>query len=171
METEQLSRACKDELNLVLSFFPRVDAKASVVLAVDTGMAGYLAAHLPSLDSLRWWEFLAPACTLALLVLSFWHLYKGAFPALEGGDRSLVYFREVARRTESKFIDEFMLQEELAYSKDILGQAWRNSEILTEKFDHLKCSFIYLAGAVLPWTIALAEFAMRMPTSKATTAK
>jgi hypothetical protein len=171
METEQLLPACKDELNLVLSFFPRVDAKASVVLAVDTGMAGYLAAHLPPLYSLRWWEFLAPACAFALLVLSFWHLYKGAFPTLKGGDRSLVYFREIARRTESKFIDEFMLQEEVAYIKDTLGQVWRNSEILTDKFDHLKFSFIFLAGAVLPWTIALADFAMRMPPTQATTSK
>lgn len=39
MEPELLPGVAKDQLNLVLSFFPRVDAKASVVLAVDTGMA------------------------------------------------------------------------------------------------------------------------------------
>jgi len=49
MEQKELLSACHDELVLVLSFFPRVDAKASVVLAVDTGMVGYLAAHLPGL--------------------------------------------------------------------------------------------------------------------------
>ncbi len=153
--------ACHDELGLVLSFFPRVDLKASVVLAVDTGMTGFLAAHLPTLDSMSWWEFLGPACTIALLAWSFWYLYKGAFPRLKGGEGSLVYFREIARRTETKFVDEFMSQQEPGYVKDVLGQVWRNSQILKEKFDDLRCSFIFTALAVLPWTISLAEFALR----------
>src|SRR5882762_9214525 len=108
MQQEQLLHTCKDELNLVLSFFSRVDAKGSVVLAVDTGMLGYLAAHLPSLNSLHWWEFLSPALSIVLLAVSIWHLYKGAFPRLEGGAQSFVYFAEIAKRTEAKFIDGFM---------------------------------------------------------------
>jgi pycsar effector protein len=171
MEQQELVQACKDELNLVLSFFPRVDAKTSVVLAVDTGMLGYLAAHLPALGSIRSWEFLAPACAIAALALSIWHLYRGAFPQLKGGNQSLVYFTEIARRTEAKFIDEFMAQQEQAYIKDVLGQVWRNSEILKEKFDHLKSSFTFLAVAILPWTIALADFAMRVPVSQASIGK
>jgi hypothetical protein len=161
MEQKTLLSASHDELALVLSFFPRVDAKASVVLAVDTGMAGYLASHLPKLDSLRWWEFLAPSCAIALLAWSFWHLYRGGFPQLKGGEASLVYFKEIAGRTETKFVDEFMAQQEPAYIKDVLGQAWRNSQILKAKFNDLKRSFILMAIAVLPWTISLAEFALR----------
>ena len=161
MEQKTLLSASRDELVLVLSFFPRADAKASVVLAVDTGMVGYLAAHLPGIDSMRWWEFLAPALTIALLAWSFWHLYRGAFPQLKGGEGSLVYFREVAGRTETKFVDGFTAQEESAYVKDILGQAWRNSQILKAKFDDLKHSFILMAVAAVPWTISLANFALR----------
>src|SRR5580704_10390373 len=137
MEQKTLLSSAHDELVLVLSFFPRVDAKASVVLAVDTGMVGYLSAHLPGLASVLWWEFLAPACTIALLTCSFWFLYKGAFPRLKGGEGSLVYFREVAGRTETKFVDEFMGQQESVYIKDVLGQSWRNSQILKDKFDAL----------------------------------
>jgi hypothetical protein len=161
MEQKTQLSACHDELGLVLSFFPRVDAKASVVLAVDTGMVGYMSAHLPGLDSIRWWEFLAPACTIALLSWSFWYLYKGAFPQLKGGQGSLVYFREIAGRTETRFIDEFISQQESAYIKDVLGQAWRNSQILQEKFDDLRRAFIFMAVAVLPWTIALSDFGLR----------
>lgn len=155
MPHEQISSASKDQLNLVLGFFPRVDAKASVVLGVDTGMLGYLAAHLPPLNSLRWWEFPAPAVTLLLLTLSYWHLYKGAFPNLAGGEGSLVYFREIANRTESKFIDEFIAQQASEYARDLLGQAWRNSVILREKFNQLKFSFSFLAAAIFPWAISL----------------
>jgi hypothetical protein len=161
MEQEHLMHACRDQLNLVLSFFSRVDAKGSVVLAVDTGMLGYLAAHLPSLNSIRLWEFLSPALSIAMLAVSIWNLYKGAFPQLKGGTQSLVYFAEIAKKTETKFIDGFMGQQESEYIKDILGQTHRNSEILTEKFTHLKWAFTMLAGAVIPWTVSLADFAMR----------
>jgi hypothetical protein len=52
MKPELLTSVAKDQLNLVLSFFSRVDAKASVVLGVDTAMAGYLAVRMPSLKTM-----------------------------------------------------------------------------------------------------------------------
>jgi len=69
----------------------------------------------------------------------------------------------VYKRTESKFIDEFMAQDEAAYVKDVLGQAWRNSEILVQKFNHLKVAFIFMAVAVLPWAVSLAISARATP--------
>jgi hypothetical protein len=161
MKPELLPAVAKDELNLVLSFFSRVDVKASVVLAVDTAMAGYLAGRMPSLKAMPYWQTLIPLTAFLLIGNSIWQLYKGAFPNLAGGNSSLVYFREIAKRTESKFIDEFMAQDETAYVKDVLGQAWRNSEILVEKFNHLKVAFIFMAVAVLPWAVSLAIFAAR----------
>jgi hypothetical protein len=161
MQPELLPGVAKDQLNLVLSFFSRVDSKASVLLAVDTGMAGYLASRLPSAYVLRDWWMLIPLVTFLLIGRSVWHLYKGAFPNLVGGNQSLVYFREVATRTEAKYIDQFMAQTEIEYVKDLLGQAWRNSEILSEKFAHLKCAFIFMALAVFPWVVSLAMFAAR----------
>jgi hypothetical protein len=142
MKPELLPSVAKDQLNLVLNFFSRVDSKASVVLAVDTGMAGYLASRLSASSAMLSWPMLIPLLAFTLIGFSIWRLYKGAFPNLVGGNQSLVYFREVAKRTEAKFIDEFMAQDEVAYVKDLLGQARRNSEILAEKFNHLKCAFI-----------------------------
>lgn len=160
MESELPLSVAKDQLNLVLSFFSRVDAKASVLLAVDTAMAGYLASHLPSLNSVPSWRLLVPFLSYVLIAVSYWNLYKGAFPNLVGGHQSLVYFREIAKRTESKFIEEFTAQSETDYTKELLGQAWRNSVILVEKFDHMKRAFIFTALAVLPWIISLAQSAM-----------
>ena len=74
----------------------------------------------------------------------------------------MVYFSEIAARTEVKFVDEFITQRETEYTKDVLGQVWRNSEILKQKFAHLKTAFVLTAWSVLPWTIALAGYAMRM---------
>ena len=161
MKSDLLPSTARDQLNLVLDFFHRVDAKASVVLAVDTGMAGYLASHLPSLKAMPIWQMLAPLLTFGLLGQSFWHLYKGAFPNLEGGNLSLVYFREIAKRTEAKFIDEFLAQSESEYTKDVLGQVWRNSQILAGKFGRVKLAFIFMALAVFPWVISLAQFTVQ----------
>jgi hypothetical protein len=161
MKPELLPSVAKDQLNLVLSFFSRVDAKASVVLGVDTAMAGYLAGRMPSLKTMPYWQTLIPLVAFLLLGNSIWQLYKGAFPNLTGGNSSLIYFREVARRTEAKFIDEFIAQDETAHVKDLLGQAWRNSEILVEKFNHLRLAFVFMALAVFPWTVSLAIFAAR----------
>jgi Family of unknown function (DUF5706) len=99
--------------------------------------------------------------TVLFLGISFWFLYKGAFPNLKGGTASLVYFREIARRTEAKFIDEFTKQTAGEYAKDMLGQVWRNSEILKEKFDCLRLAFIFLALGIPPWVASLAIFSTK----------
>jgi hypothetical protein len=160
MKPELLPSAAKDELTLVLSFFPRVDAKASVVLAVDTAMLGYLASRVPSPSSIPLWQLIFPLAAFVLIAISFVCLYKGAFPNLAGGHDSLVYFQEIAKKTEAKFMQGFSSQSESEYSNELLGQAWRNSQILTAKFKYLKYAFVFLALAVTPWTIALVEFAV-----------
>lgn len=161
MELNKAHDICRGQLNIVLSFFPRVDAKLSVVLAIDTAMSGYLAAHVPNFFSLKWWEMIAPAIAMALIARSYWYLYKGAFPNLKGGTSSLVYFAEIAKRTESNFIKEFLAQQDSDYAEELLGQVWRNSEILSEKFDYLKWAFICMAWSIVPWVFALVDFATR----------
>lgn len=154
MKPENLLPICQSQLTLVLSFFPRVDSLSSVLLAINTGMLAVLGATTPFPTKLEWLT-LAIVLAFLFIALSLWHLYKGAFPRLEGGEKSLVYFREIAGRTESGFLSEFMKQDESAYVNDLLGQIWRNSQILTEKFNHLKKAFVCLALAVAPWALAL----------------
>ena len=160
MEAKQLVDATKYQLQLVLGFFSRVEAKASVVLAVNTGMLGALAANLPSSQNFQWRMFVA-VVPVVLIGLSDWFLFRITFPDLKGGSNSLVYFRTIAERTEHKFIEEFMAMDTNDYVKDMLGQVWRNSEILSKKFDHLKAAFILMLLAILPWVIALAIFVSR----------
>jgi hypothetical protein len=152
------TKDARDQLNLVLGFFPRVDAKSSAVLAVNTGMLAVLASNAPPWGTMPLGSILAASLTLLLIAGSFWFLYKIAFPTLSGGQQSLIYFREIANRTESKFIDEFIAQEETSLLRDLLGQVWRNSEILKMKFDALRWAFVLMAVAVIPWVIAVFLF-------------
>jgi hypothetical protein len=166
MDKRNLDLAASAQLDRILGFFARADAKASVVLAVDTGMLAFAAAKVPPLNSLNWWEAAVACLTLLLIGVSVWYLYRGAFPSLKGGERSLVYFREIAKRTEAKFIEDFKNQSEADHEKDLLGQVWRNSEILKEKFDCLKKAFILLALAIPPWMICLVVFTLKMTAIK-----
>jgi hypothetical protein len=162
MDHKHLSEAAATQLDRVLAFFPRADAKASVLLAVDTGMLAVLASNLPpssTFDS----RILVTLLPVLLLGVSLWHLYMGAFPSLKGGHDSLIYFREISKRTESRFIEEFMAQSDEAYLKDVLCQVWRNSEILREKFDHISSAFNWMALAILPWLGSLVLLAIHYP--------
>jgi hypothetical protein len=153
-DKEQLSERAKDQLDRVLSFFPRVDAVSSVVLGVNVGMIAILSNSL-ILGAVFNWRMIFVAAAFILIGLSLVHLYLGSFPRLDGGWRSLIYFREIAQRGEAEFIKAFLDQSDEDYVNDLLSQVWRNSEILTLKFDQLKRAFILLALAVIPWTIAL----------------
>ena len=160
MENKQLIDLARDQLNRVLGFFPRVDAKISVLLSVAIAMLALLASKAP-LKELHWNSrpALVAYVALALIALSLFLLYQASFPRLAGGRRSLLYFREIAKRKETAFIAEFSEQTEEAYLKDMLAQVWRNSEILKQKYDYIKYSFIVLLCALPPWLTALAMFA------------
>jgi hypothetical protein len=159
MENQQLIDLARDQLNRVLGFFSRVDAKISVLLSVNIAMLALLAGKAP-LKDLHWNSLpaLVAFLALALIALSLIFLYQASFPRLVGGKRSLLYFRGIAARNEFVFIDEFIAQSEEAYIKDMLSQVWRNSEILKQKYDHIKYSFIALICALPPWLLALAMF-------------
>jgi|SRR5271165_5402496 len=159
MDTSKLLSASKDQLNLVLSFFPRVESKASVLFAINTGMLAFLASHSPPIKQFSLLMEISASLTLVLLGCSIVVLYRGAFPHLKGGQSSLIYFRQIASLTEHKFIEEFTGQTEEQYANDLLAQAWRNSEILTAKFDCIKSSFVLTALALIPWVVTLASFA------------
>jgi hypothetical protein len=148
----------RDQLDLVLSFFSRADAKASVVLAVDTAMLAVIASNAPPLHKMSVLSGTLAAITILVIAGSLWFLYRIAFPSLAGGHRSLIYFREIAKRTEANFIDEFIEQDDKARLKDVLGQVWRNSEILRLKFDALRVAFVLMALAIIPWVAAVAMF-------------
>jgi len=162
MDHKRLTEVAASQLDRVLAFFPRADAKASVLLAVDTGMLAVLASNLPGSNSFD--------RTLLIILVpvffiggSLWHLYLGAFPSLEGGHDSLIYFREIAKRTESRFIEEFSSQSDDGYAKDVLSQVWRNSEILRQKFNHISSAFNWMAVAILPWVGCLVFLSVHYP--------
>lgn len=147
-------------LDRILGFFARVEAKASFLFAMDTGLLALLALNLRVGDIQIWYLVVPAALALALLLSSLYFVYRCTFPHLMGGSASLIYFREIARRTEAKFIDEFLAQNDEAHTRDMLGQVWRNAEILKLKFEAMKIAFVLTAVALIPWTVFLVAAAL-----------
>lgn len=156
MNTEARLEIAQNSLDRALDFFSRVDTKASFILALDTGMLALLALNFDYRDVLIW--YVTMPCVLAVLGLfaSLFHIYHCQFPQLDGGSGSKFYFKEIASRTEAQFIDEFMAEDEENLLKDILGQVWRNSEILNQKYSAMKAAFILMALSLVPWLVFFA---------------
>jgi hypothetical protein len=151
----------KDQLQLVLGFFPRVDAKHTAVLAINTGMLAYLAARIPTnAGDVSNWYFGAGGLAILLLGSSLCLLFVGIAPHLGGGKQSLIYFKEIAVRTEAKYIAEFIDTTEEEYLRELLGQVWRNSSILERKFRCLQGAIRATVVSVVPWLVALIGFAL-----------
>src|SRR5262245_55609490 len=127
MDNQALIEASKDQLTRVLAFFSRVDTVASVLLGVDIGMLALLANKMFPISFFEWHIYVAGIPAL-LMSISLYHLFRGYFPRLTGGWLSLIYFREIAERTETDLIRDFRAQSEEMYVNDLLSQVWRNSE-------------------------------------------
>ncbi|MGB6939361.1 MAG: Pycsar system effector family protein [Xanthobacteraceae bacterium] len=146
------------QLDRIMGFFPRVDAKGSFLFALNTGMLAFLFLNLRPTDLNAWFLALPAGVAIVTLAASLINLYRSAYPSLKGGAESLIYFREIAKRTEAKYIDAFTKQTD-AYVRDVMGQVWRNSEILTIKYDAVKLAFILTAFTLIPWSISLSAAA------------
>jgi hypothetical protein len=85
-------------------------------------MLAVLASNAPHIATMSVFSDILAGITVAMIAGSLWFLYRVAFPALDAGHQSLIYFREIARRTESGFIAAFVAHEEGLRIKDLLGQ-------------------------------------------------
>ncbi len=150
-----------DQLNRLMGFFPRVETKASVILALDIAMLGVLAANFPvrAVESPR--GCCGIIATLAL-VLSLSQLYVVFFPHLKPGEKpSLIFFGDVAdmgwrgyHKAVSSLTDDALLE-------DLTCQIWRNSEILKIKFDKTRAAFIFTLVALPFWLLLLSAATLR----------
>jgi hypothetical protein len=157
------------QLNLVLSFFPRAESRLALVFSVDVSLLALMTAAIPPYARWDARMYLAGFAG-GLFCVSLLHIWLGMFPnvtggTLEEGRVSLVYFGTVGKRAEAVFVSEFLAQTDEAYTRDLLGQVWVNSRILTEKFDHLQKAFLWLLAGLVPWIAAVAMMAALNPSS------
>jgi hypothetical protein len=161
MQNKELRDFAAEQLDRVLGFFGRVDAKASGLFAFDSALLAILCLNIRVDDIDLWYVFVPAVGAVGLLAASLVFTYRSSFPDLAGGNGSLIYFREIAARTEASFIDELTKATDEQITRDLLGQVWRNSEILRMKFDRVKIGFVLAAFALIPWCWFLVAVAVQ----------
>lgn len=150
-----------DQLNRVMGFFPRVEAKASLILAINIGMLGAMAVNFPVRDILSPRGCCGIIAAL-LLILSLWQLYVVFFPHLKPGEKpSLVFFGDIADMGWSGYRKAVTTLTDDALLEDLTCQIWRNSEILKIKFDKTRAAFILTLVALPFWLLLLSAATLR----------
>jgi hypothetical protein len=145
----------ESQLDRVLGFFPRVDAKMAGIFAVNTAILTLCTINVTAPDLTKWYIDVPGLLVLVGLFSSYTFLYRCNFPNLQGGQGSLIYFVAIQNRTESKFRDEYEAITDDAYRADLLEQIWRNSAILCAKYHSLAYAVRITLATMLPLTIFL----------------
>ena len=162
-QNDELAGRANDQLALVLSFFARVETKLSVVLAVDLAMISIAFAKVLPVTNASPSVIGLIALFAVMQVASLILLYRGSFPHLTDGERSLIYLRTGAALDEADYRQRFSERDRGAHTDDVIDQAWINARILTVKFDRLKHAYFWMGLSVAPWLVALAVLALSVP--------
>ncbi|EQB13864.1 Pycsar system effector family protein [Novosphingobium lindaniclasticum] len=143
------------QLAFVQSFFPRIDSKVSALFAIMSAQIAVAALNLTAEDLIQWYMGLPLTVFLLAVAAAYVFLYRCAYPHLEGGQSSLVYFAEIAKRREAEFIRDYLAASVPSLAEDITGQIWRNSQIVDCKFKFLKLATQFAMFSLLPWVFVL----------------
>ena len=163
MQTKERIDIASKQLDRVLSFFARVEAKASFIFAVNSALLTLIALNLHWDDFQKWYVIVPAGLGVILIVISMYFVFRSYFPSLKGGSNSLIYFREIAKCREAEYVDQARKIEEDELIGDLNAQTWRNSEILTAKYDAIKIAFILTALSLIPWFVFLVSVAISHP--------
>jgi hypothetical protein len=154
------------QLDRVLGFFPRVEARINGLFGVNTLILAIGALNVSASD-LKLWFVTVPGFFASVgLLASYAFLYRANFPDVRGGQGSLVYFAEIEKRTEANYQAELLACSDERFREDLVGQIWRNSQILCAKFVFVRNATIATTLSLLPFFIFLAVTAsihVRLP--------
>lgn len=145
------------QLDRINAFYPRLDAKVSALFAIASGQLAVAALNLSANDLELWWITIPLAFFLIAISWALINLYRCAYPHLDGGQNSLIYFKEIAALRETDFINQLTATDEATLKSDVAGQIWRNSEIVNCKYRYLKSATIAAMLSLLPWSVLLAS--------------
>lgn len=143
------------QLDRVLGFFPRVEARINALFGVNTLILIIAALNVSAGDLQLWYVTIPGSLLLVGLLVSYYHLFRANFPDDNGGKQSLIFFKEIQKRTEANYIAEFLECSEATLRNDLLGQIWRNSCIVCEKYRRVKLAIIACAISVAPFVVFL----------------
>jgi len=149
----------QSQLDRVLGFFPRIEARINGLFAVNTTILTVGMLNISAGDLKLWYVYVPGAVAVIALLLSYYYLFRANFPDMRGGEGSLIFFAEVQKRSEAEYLDELLRCSDDDYCKDLIGQVWRNSQILCDKYVSAKKAIVFTCVALLPFFVFLSATA------------
>ena len=144
------------QLDRVLAFFPRVEARINALFGANTLILAIGALNVSAPDLKLLFVTLPAILAIAGLLASYVFLYRANFPDVKGGQGSLVHFAEIEKRSEEDYHSELLACSDERFREDLVGQIWRNSQILCSKYVFVRKAIIATTLSLLPFLIFLA---------------
>lgn len=139
------------QLDRILSFFPRVEARINGLFAFNSIIVTLIAVNLTASDFAIWYVMIPAIVTSVALSFSYYFLFKANFPDTNGGEGNLVFFGAIKKQSEADYRDALLASTEAEYRNDVIGQIWRNSQILCAKYEGVKYAIIATALSIAPF--------------------
>lgn len=158
IEIQYRAQAAEKNLDRIIEWISRCDNKFSIILGIDTGMLGVMAAFAMPLSDWSLFIVITTIITILTLGISLAFIITGIYPRTKGPSKSLLYFGSISKYNLVEYKQQFIEIAIDQYLNDLLEQCHRNSEIVSRKFKRLKLAFLFLIISVLPWTIAIYLF-------------
>lgn len=155
------------QLELVLSFFPRLESKSTAVFSVNIGVIIVMFANITFSDISRWQVTVPLIIGILCNTNSLYKIFQASYPQTKGGMESSIYYAQIARMTEFNFIEKIKKRTNQDLYSDLLGQVWRNSEILDKKTSIISKAYFWTTISIIPWSIFIVVSSvinMKIPT-------
>lgn len=154
--TTGLFDAAERNLVQVHSFFTRIDARVSAIFAITSGQIAVVTLNITFENILSSAVFVFLVLYLICAFGALFNLYWCTYPDLIGGEKSLIFFGEIAKQAEVEFVKDYMEADLETLRHDVVRQIWRNSVIVKKKYEFLRVATLCTGISVVPWTILLA---------------
>ncbi|KPK21461.1 MAG: hypothetical protein AMJ70_07030 [Dehalococcoidia bacterium SG8_51_3] len=152
------AQVAEKNLDRIIEWVSRCDYKSSIILGIDTGMLGAMAAFAMPFPDLSLFIIITAFITLLTLGTSLAFIITGIYPRTKDPGKSLLYFEAISNCSLDEYKQRFIEIATDEYVSDLLEQCHRNSEILSQKFHRLKLAFLFLIISVLPWSMSIYLF-------------
>lgn len=142
-----------------IGWITTADVKVGVVVAIQTAMAGVLAAAYSAATSRSEWAIFSTVIAFACAIGAFACAAFALFPRTDGPKRSLLFFGRICELSSDEYSSAIAGATDRDLLEDCAAQIHRNAEIAKEKHRWVQNGLIWSFLAAPPWTIALLQLA------------
>ncbi|KAB2761973.1 Pycsar system effector family protein [Brucella anthropi] len=143
------------QLDRVQSFIPRIDGRSTGYLAILSGQLALAFTNINSTDISGWFLLTCLVMFLGCTVWAFINIYQCSHPNIDGPKKSLIFFSEIEKMSVKEYTDAFLSATEDDLKQDLLNQIHRNSQIVSQKYGHLRAASASMLLGSAPWAILL----------------